>query len=140
LKIHAPSGAGRWPYCVIDVKVDSGADCCLFAQSVADRLGILRPADAPVETVISTIGGEVEAWFAQVTLEIFDPLERNVKERPRRAHRWEAVVGFFPDPPPTDDNPAPEHFGVLGVNGGLGLFRQTVLDFGSEPPCIRLHA
>lgn len=112
------------------VQLDAGADCCLFGQWVAERIGITRPADA-YEERLRTGAGPVIAWFAEVELHLGYPTDRYQFD-------WTAPVGFVRDDvlPPTF--PA----GILGVGGGLERFLSTTLILspdGPEAPAVRIY-
>src|SRR5262245_29165290 len=57
-----------------ELQVDCGADCCVLAQWVADKIGITRPSDA-YEEQLRTGAGLVLAWFAEVDLHLGLPTE-----------------------------------------------------------------
>jgi hypothetical protein len=113
----------------ITVQLDSGADCCLFAQHVADLLVIPRPADAHEER-LRTGARLVVAWFAEVDLHLGYPTDPYTFD-------WTAPVGFVRD----DILPAAFPSGILGVGGGLERFLSTTLILapdGAEMPVVRL--
>src|SRR5437870_2134239 len=58
----------------VPVVLDTGADCCLFAEWVAWRAGLRRTPAAPVLTMGSSLGATgCRAWFGQIELQINDP-------------------------------------------------------------------
>jgi hypothetical protein len=127
LRVAAP-GRPRPPWW-IEVQLDSGADCCIFAQHVADRLSITRPADGHEEH-LRTGAGLVVAWFAEVDLHLGYPTDPYTFD-------WTAPVGFVRD----DILPAAFPSGILGVGGGLERFLSITLILapdGAEMPVVRL--
>jgi hypothetical protein len=114
----------------IEAQLDSGADCCIFAQRVADRLGITRSPGAHEER-LRTGAGLVTAWFAQLDLHLglpADPYEFD----------WTTPVGFVRD----DVLPAAFPSGILGIGGGLERFLSTTLILspdGPEAPVVRVY-
>ena len=116
----------RW----YQLQVDAGADCCVFAQHVADQLGITRPPDAHEER-LRTGAGLVLAWFAEVDLHLGYPTDRYTFD-------WTAPVGFVRD----EVLPAAFPSGILGIGGGLERFQSTTLILtpdGPEMPVVRVY-
>src|SRR5436305_12006901 len=85
LTVTGPRTADR-----VQVVLDTGSDCCLFAEWVAWRIGLRRSANSPALVMGSSLGGAASAWFDRVGLRIDDP---NGVTPPVR---WDAVVGFTP--------------------------------------------
>jgi hypothetical protein len=104
------------------VVIDTGADCCLFPEWVAWRVGLKRTPGSPVQTMGSSLGvtGSL-VWFARVELQVNDP--RGVT----LPFRWSAVVGFTPAGRFTTGSIS----GVLGVNGGLDRFQRIEFDWSA---------
>lgn len=111
------------------MQVDTGADCCFLRQRFADRLGVVRAADAFVREFV-TASGRLTAWFADVAFRLGYPHESSPFE-------WVAPVGFVRD----DQLPDSSFAGILGVSGGLERFLRVELVLspnGIEMPVVRI--
>jgi hypothetical protein len=123
--VHRPRPP-RW----YQAQLDTGADCCVFAQWIADELGVARPADAHEEP-LRTGAGRVTAWFSEVELHLGMPAESYEFD-------WTAPVGFVRD----DVLPPTFRSGIFGIGGGLERFLSTFLVLspdGAEAPVVRIY-
>ena len=100
--------------------LDTGGQCCLFAEWVAWRIGLKRMPLSPTQMLGSSItqSGSL-AWFAPVKLQVDDPADII------RPHGWKAVVGFTP----VGSFAVGRAAGVLGVNGGLDQLQRVEFDW-----------
>jgi hypothetical protein len=104
------------------VVLDTGAECCLFAEWVAVRTGLGRTSAAPVATMGSSVSRTgFPVWFERVGLQLNDPAGVG------RPFRWPAVVGFTP----VGSFWAGRASGILGVNGGLDRFQRIEFDWSA---------
>jgi hypothetical protein len=101
------------------IVLDTGADCCLFPEWVALRVGLRRTTASPVVTLGSSLSQSgTQAWFDRVELQVADPAGI------APAIRWSAVVGFAP-------------YGsfmagaITGVLGGLDRFQRIEFDWSA---------
>jgi hypothetical protein len=115
----------RW----VIAQVDTGADCCVFPQKVAEDLGLLRRSETH-EVQLRTGAGLVVAWFAEVQLHLGLPSEPYEFD-------WTAMVGFVRD----DVLPPAFPFGIFGLGGGLEQFLRIELVLApgmAEMPVVRV--
>jgi hypothetical protein len=106
----------------VDVILDTGADCCLFAEWVGRLVGLKRSPTSPTVTVGSSVNRTgVSAWFEQVELQL-DPVGGIGPP-----FRWPAVVGMTP----VRTFVAGRAAGILGINGGLDAFQRLEFDWAA---------
>lgn len=100
--------------------IDSGAECCLFPEWVAWRVGLRQKLTSPVLPMGSTITHTgTSAWFDAVELELRDSAGVHPP------FRWSTVVGFTG----RGSFGKTSAYGILGINGGLDRFRRVELDW-----------
>src|SRR5262245_33639216 len=109
-----PVRRSRW----VITQIDTGADCCVFPQKVADVLGLSRRPEVH-EVQLRTGAGLVVAWFAEVELHLGLPSEAYDFD-------WTATVGFVRD----EVLPAAFPFGIFGIVDGPCRFRRTDVVWG----------
>ncbi|HEX4588511.1 MAG TPA: hypothetical protein VH120_01185, partial [Gemmataceae bacterium] len=106
----------------VDVILDTGAECCLFAEWVGRLVGLKQLPASPVITIGSSVSRTgVSAWFQRVELQL-DPVGGV-----GTPFRWTGVVGFTPIQTFT----AGRASGILGVNGGLDQFQRVEFDWSA---------
>jgi hypothetical protein len=105
----------------VNAVLDTGADCCLFAEWVAWRVGIRRRPNAPGLTLVSSVSQTgVATWFEAAGFELTDPAGN------RPPFQWRSVVGFTP----VGSFGGPIA-GILGVNGGLDQVQRVEFDWSA---------
>jgi hypothetical protein len=114
-------GPGRPPL-RLDVKLDTGADYCVFPAWLTPRVGVSLAGASPDAITVSSVGtGGSPTWFRPVDLEVRD------ETGAQRPFRWTATVGFISGPSFLTSPVS----GVLGVNGGLDRFQRVEFDWYS---------
>jgi hypothetical protein len=104
----------------VQVILDTGGECCLFAEWVAWRIGLKRLPSSPTHTMGSSITRTgFLTWFAPVEIQIDDPAGVIPP------YRWPAIVGFTPAGCFTVGRAA----GILGINGGLDQVQRVEFDW-----------
>jgi Aspartyl protease len=118
IDIYVRGPRGRHP---VSAVLDTGAECCLFPEWVAWRIGLRQTPAAPTGLMGSSLSRTGwNAWFATVELELEDPA------RILPPYRWSAVVGFT-----GTGSFKGRHNGILGVNGGLDAFQRVEFDWSA---------
>ena len=105
LRVHGPSGVAH-----VQALVDTGADNCIFPQSIASLLGIRTTRGmGPGATAFG--GQQIELSFAEVELELDDDEHPPI--------RWTARL-YFADFPEDEEKTV-----ILGHEGFLDFFVAT---------------
>ena len=132
VRVTVPGGppVGRPTFRWVKAQIDTGADCCIFAQTLADAIGLSRQAETHEES-LRTGAGLVVAWFADVQMHLGLPTDPY-------AFDWTAPVGFVRD----DILPAAFPQGIFGIGGGLERFPRIELVLSptaAEMPVVRIY-
>lgn len=104
----------------VQTVLDSGAECCLFPEWVAWRVGLRQAPVSPQLSIVSSVSlAGVATWFATVELELRDPA------RSHAPFRWTSFVGFTGRGSFSKSSAS----GILGVNGGLDHLQRVEFDW-----------
>jgi hypothetical protein len=102
--------------------LDPGAECCLFPEWVAWRVGYRQSPASPVQPMGSSVSRTgFDAWFETVSLELRDPAGVHPP------FRWAAPVGFTG----RGSFAKSSAYGIIGINGGLDRFRRVEYDWSA---------